>query len=48
MAKDAAAGYHVCLEQLMELLDTGTVGPLEDADVRRWEQDYADAVARIG
>ena len=44
MAKDAAAGYHVCLNQLIELLDTGTVGPLEDADVARWDRKYAEAV----
>jgi hypothetical protein len=25
--RDAAAGYHVCLDQLNELLGTGTVGP---------------------
>jgi hypothetical protein len=24
VAKDAAAGYHVCLDQLIELLDIGT------------------------
>lgn len=45
VAKDAAAGYHVCLDQLIELLDTGTVGPLEDADVHRWEDRYTEAVA---
>ena len=44
VAKDAAAGYHVCLNQLIELLDTGTVGPLEDADVARWDRKYAEAV----
>jgi uncharacterized protein YndB with AHSA1/START domain len=48
VAKDAAAGYHVCLDQLIELLDEGSTGPLIDADVQRWEHEYADAVARVG
>jgi uncharacterized protein YndB with AHSA1/START domain len=47
VAKDAAAGYHVCLDQLIELLDIGTVGPLEDADVHRWEERYTEAVAAL-
>ena len=48
IAKDAAAGYHVCLDQLIELLDEGSTGPLVDADVHRWEHEYAEAVARVG
>jgi hypothetical protein len=48
VAKDAAAGYHVCLDQLIELLDEGSTGPLIDADVQRWEHEYAEAVARVG
>jgi uncharacterized protein YndB with AHSA1/START domain len=48
LAKDAAAGYHVCLDQLIELLDEGSTGPLVDADVERWEHQYAEAVARAG
>jgi uncharacterized protein YndB with AHSA1/START domain len=48
VAKDAAAGYHVCLDQLIELLDSGSTGPLVDADVERWEQEYAEAVDRAG
>ena len=47
IAKEAAAGYHVCLDQLIELLDTGTVGPLEDADVAAWEKKYGEAVAAL-
>ena len=47
IAKDATAGYHVCLDQLIELLDTGIVGPLEDADVHRWEERYREAVAAV-
>ena len=47
-AMDAAAGYHVCLDQLIELLDEGSTGPLVDADVHRWEQEYAEAVAGVG
>lgn len=48
VAKDAAAGYHVCLDQLMELLDDGSTGPLVDADVHRWEKAYAEAVSLLG
>ncbi len=48
VAKGAAAGYHVCLGQLIELLDEGSTGPLVDADVQRWEHEYAEAVARVG
>lgn len=40
----AGAGYHVCLDQLADLLDHGTVPPLEDADVSRLEATYAAAV----
>jgi hypothetical protein len=47
VAKDAAAGYHVCLDQLIKLLDTGSTGPLVDADVSRWEARYAEAVALV-
>jgi hypothetical protein len=47
VAKDAAAGYHVCLDQLIELLDTGSTEPLVDADVGRWEKRYAEAVAAV-
>jgi len=46
-AMNAAAGYHVCLDQLIELLDTGTAGPLEDADVHRWQDRYTEAVAAV-
>jgi uncharacterized protein YndB with AHSA1/START domain len=45
LAKDVAAGYHVCLDQLIELLDTGSTEPLIDADVTRWETHYGEAVA---
>jgi hypothetical protein len=47
VAKDAAAGYHVCLDQLIELLDTGSTQPLVDADVGRWEKRYAEVVAAV-
>jgi uncharacterized protein YndB with AHSA1/START domain len=40
-----AAGYHVCLDQLVELLDRGSVAPLEDADVAALEAIYARVVA---
>lgn len=39
-----AAGYHVCLAQLVELLDTGSAGPLVDVDVSPVEARYADLV----
>jgi uncharacterized protein YndB with AHSA1/START domain len=41
---NTSAGYHICLDQLKELLDTGDVGPLEDADVAVWERRYGEAV----
>jgi uncharacterized protein YndB with AHSA1/START domain len=37
-----AAGYHVCLDNLVELLDTGTAPPLIDADTARWERRYGE------
>lgn len=40
-----AAGYHVCLTQLTELLDTGAVAtPLAEVPVGDWEQRYAAAL----
>jgi uncharacterized protein YndB with AHSA1/START domain len=42
---NVSAGYHVCLDQLIELLDRGSTGPLVDADVSQWEIQYAEAVA---
>ncbi len=40
-----AAGYHVCLDQLMELLDTGSVRtPLVDVPIAALEADYAEVV----
>ena len=42
-AADAAGGYHVCLDQLRALLDTGSVPSLEESDAaaRRLEPEYA-------
>ena len=41
-----AAGYHVCFDELAELLDTGTVStPLAEASVAELEQRYAEALA---
>jgi hypothetical protein len=37
----------VCLDQLIELLDTGSTQPLVDADVGRWEKRYAEVVAAV-
>jgi uncharacterized protein YndB with AHSA1/START domain len=41
----AGAGYHVCLDELGELLDSGTVAPLDDAVMAVWEARYAAAIA---
>ena len=38
---NAGAGYHVCLDQLRELMDTGAVTYLEDGVVRELEKRYA-------
>jgi uncharacterized protein YndB with AHSA1/START domain len=39
---NTAAGYHVCLDNLVELLDTGAVStPLVDVSVTELEQQYA-------
>lgn len=43
-AVKTAAGYHVCLDNLVELLDTGTAPPLVDVDPARWEQRYGEVV----
>lgn len=44
---NAAAGYHVCLDQLTELLDSGTAGPLVEADahVEPLQRAYRAALA---
>ncbi|HET6654184.1 MAG TPA: SRPBCC domain-containing protein [Nocardioides sp.] len=36
------SGYHLCLDQLEELLDTGSVSYLEDATIAEFEKKYAD------
>lgn len=46
-AAGAGAGYHVCLDALAELLDTGSAGPLVDAGTERWQAAYAEAVAGV-
>ncbi len=43
-AANTAAGYHVCLDHLVELLDTGSAPPLVDADTTPWEQRYSEVV----
>jgi hypothetical protein len=47
---DAAAGYHVCLDRLEVLLDTGQGAPLEDhpMELQQRYEAAADAVAREG
>ena len=39
---NTGAGYHVCLDQLRELMDTGQVAYLEDGIVRALEKRYAE------
>lgn len=43
-ATQSAAGYHACLANLRELLDTGSAPPLIDVDARSLEPDYAALV----
>jgi uncharacterized protein YndB with AHSA1/START domain len=43
----AAAGYHVCLDQLADVLDGRAVGTLIDRDMGDWEQRYRDAVHTV-
>ena len=43
-AYSAAAGYHVCLAHLRELLDTGAAPPLIDADPTELEAAYKELV----
>ena len=40
-----AAGYHVCLDQLVELLDTDAPRPFIDRDASVYEAVYADIVS---
>jgi uncharacterized protein YndB with AHSA1/START domain len=43
-AEQTAAGYHLCFDQLAELLDTGSVRtPLVELSVDRLEQHYREA-----
>jgi uncharacterized protein YndB with AHSA1/START domain len=39
-----AAGYHVCLDQLIELVDTDAPGPFVDRDPAPYEERYATIV----
>lgn len=43
-AANTAAGYHACLDNLVELLDTGSVTPLVDAEVGPNEERYGRIV----
>ena len=40
----SGAGYHLCLDQLTELLDQGAVGYLEDATISAMEAEYQSVV----
>jgi hypothetical protein len=42
-AVGTAAGYHVCLDRLEELLDTGRSSRIADDGVQELEQRYTDA-----
>ena len=48
VAAGAGAGYHLCLDELAELLDTGSVAPLDDAEVLVWEARYTSAIEAVG
>ena len=41
-----AAGYHICLDHLIELLDTGTGHSVADADTAAWESRYGELTFR--
>lgn len=41
---NTAAGYHVCLDHLVELLDTGHADPVAEDDPTAWEARYRDVV----
>jgi hypothetical protein len=43
-AANTAAGYHVCLDHLAELLDTGSAPPLVDSDPSELERSYGALV----
>jgi len=43
-AANTSAGYHVCLANLAELLDTGSAPPLVDAHTADLEQHYGELV----
>jgi hypothetical protein len=45
---NASAGYHLCLDRLEELLDTGEVGYLEDARISAAVDEYRTVVTRSG
>jgi uncharacterized protein YndB with AHSA1/START domain len=48
-AASTAAGYHVCLDQLVELLDTGTTArSLVDAEPAALEEHYRSVIASAG
>jgi uncharacterized protein YndB with AHSA1/START domain len=40
----ASGGYHICLDQLRELLDTGAVSPIDDDEMAAWVARYAAAI----
>lgn len=45
MAASTAAGYHVCFDYLMTLLDEGSTTALVDAEVGPLEDAYAEVIA---
>ena len=47
-AANTAAGYHACLDNLVDLLDTGSAPPLVDADVGPYEERYRSVVEVAG
>ncbi len=44
MAVSTAAGYHVCFDYLMTLLDDGATTPLVDAEVGPLKARYTEVI----
>lgn len=44
VAAGVAAGYHVCLDELHDVLDHGKEGPIDGSAAERWESRYAELV----
>lgn len=47
-ADQVGAGYHLCLDQFVTLVETGTAPPFTDLDPDRYVADYAELDASAG